>query len=128
MTLCCELTVSVEFLMKSGKVINVSQTESIEYDGDGKEYSMLCKEHDAEIGFDRDSDENRYDKMLMELVGKNLKDAIREKINKIIDTYRTSIFYNTKTVIELFGWIFNANDISGMHIVGYNTRVSKREE
>lgn len=114
------LTVSIDVLMKSGKIINIrTKNKILDLDTEGKEYEALCDRYISEIGYYRNDSKECFDKDLLALLSEKSKTCMKEGIDRVLDTYKKYTLGGAVGSIELLGWIFDMREISGIHVIEY---------
>lgn len=122
------ISVSIDVLHKTGKVISIrEESKTVELDTDSDKYRNLCDRYESKIGYLREDDEMQFDKDMLTLLTDKAKETLKEGVDKVIDTFRESSVGGYAGCIELFGWIFNLKDISGIRVIGYQVKMSKKE-
>ena len=129
MKLKSSICVDIDILHKTGKVISISGKENhIDMDMESEEYKDLCRQYESQIGYLRTDDVDKFDKDLLLLLTEKAKETLKERVDTVIDVYRKVTVNGYLGCIELFGWILDARDISGINIKRYFVNVSKKED
>lgn len=111
---------------KSGEKLVVDNVVSKEYNEDSPEYEELCELWRNTIGFDREVDEDSFDKQLLTLIAEQAKQTLKISVEKIVKTFKCVwIDSRTKSFVEFGGYLLNPKDFSAIQISEIKTDISK---
>ena len=121
----CKLT-GIFVQRKSGAKLVVDNAIKQEYNEDSPEYKELCNTWRNTIGFDRESDKDNFDKMLLMLIAEQAKQELGERVDKIVSTFKLVWLHpNTPAHVEFGGYLLNPKDFSAIRISEIKTDISK---
>ena len=121
----CKLT-GIFVQRKSGVKLVVDNSIKQEYNEDSPEYKELCNTWRNTIGFDRDENEDRFDRQLLMLLSEQAKQELGERVDKIVSTFKL-VWLHPKTPahVEFGGYLLNPKDFSAIRISEIKTDISK---
>lgn len=127
MTLKCEITLSASFVHKqSGQILNIDKVIIQEYDEYSEEYKQLCKEFELESGVKRDTNKDKFDRMLLERLVELSKESCKETINNLSTIFKQHCKANADGYVEFGGWILKLQDYSAVLFRDLKVNISKR--
>jgi hypothetical protein len=104
------------FHRETMKELNIDKTISIEFDEYSEEYKELCATWKNVIGFERESDKDKFDKALMILMNEETKTQQKNIINNIEDVIRKVYKDGASGYVEFGGYIINPADFCAIRI------------
>lgn len=128
MKLVAKIESEIELMHISGKQVVLSENITKEFDEFSEEYKTLCDEYKSLAGFEREENEDEFDKKLLMILIAEIKlekqkalDRILEVVNKI---YQSPQKYDG--VVQILGATIRVKDFSYFRIKKFDTRVYKR--
>ena len=100
-----------------------------EYNEDSEEYLNLCREHENDIGFPREENKEKFDKLFSEWLCSKVKEEWDNRISDITEVMRKTFLdgYNNNITgcIDLCGYLLNPKDFCAFRVDRFNIRASK---
>lgn len=126
MKVCCKVTMSADFWMKTGAHIPVDDVVEYQYDEDSKEYEEVCKAYQSKIGFDREDDVKAFDKEVLQYLGKDTGYKMQEKVQSVVSAFKESAGRESVSGYVSFGsLIVKIKDVSAIKIKDFDVKLYK---
>ena len=102
MTLDVSVSFDVKLYQKEtlNKFVIKKEIEAI-YSEESEEYKSLVEDYKSEIGFDREEDADKFDKMLLTILQEQIKVELRNSINQISKVFKDTKLHNKNGVAEI---------------------------
>lgn len=127
MKLKCCVKIDFCFYLRCGKEIPVNLEIKKEYDENSEEYQNLCREKREAIGFDREEDKDEYDRLMLENMSKDVKEAAKNRIDEIIEAYKKVVVTGKMNGYACVGThIINLSDVSAIQAEDFSVNISKK--
>lgn len=75
-----------------------------------EEYKSLCEMYSSEVGFERSSDPDRYDKIICECIAEYIKNDKMKAITLINETTKDVFLKGSPGYISFAGYVINPKD------------------
>lgn len=126
MILKLEIILSASFVHRqSGQMLNIDKVIKQEFDEYSEEYKQICKEFELESGMKRDSDRDKFDRMLLGNLIELSKESCKEKVNDLSMIFKQHCKSNATGYIEFGGWIIKLQDYSAVIFRDLKVNISK---
>lgn len=96
------------------------------YNEDSEEYLSLCRKLENDIGFPREEDRERFDKLLCERTCKEIKSEWNGRLEEITGVMKKSFLdANTTGCITIGGYILNPKDFCAVGVNAFEIKINK---
>lgn len=109
--------------MKELKIDNVVEQC---YHEESQEYKDLCEEYKEIIGFDRESDKDKFDKELMKKLARDALKVQKETIESIENVVRDCFYQGTTAYISFGGYMINPKEFCAIRVEEFGVQISKK--
>lgn len=106
--------------------IDINNIIEKEIDDNSEEYQEICEELKSQIGFEREVNEDDFDKHVLSILSETAKKDCEEKIEKIMSAFQKSILNNAKAYAEFGGCMINLSDFCMIMIKKFVVNISKK--
>ena len=96
------------------------------YDEESQEYKDLCEKYEEIIGFERDSDKDRFDKELMKELASTAIKVQKETIEQIEDVVKNCFYQGTTAYISFGGYMINPKEFCAICVETFDVQISKK--
>lgn len=109
--------------MKELKIDNVVEQC---YHEESQKYKDLCEEYKEIIGFDRESDKDKFDKELMKELARDALKVQKETIESIENAVKDCFYQGTTAYISFGGYMINPKEFCAIRVETFDVQISKK--
>lgn len=130
MKITIDINVRVTFYHKQTmKDLVIDKRIAQEYNEDSEEYLSLCREHENDIGFPREEDKEKFDKLFSVMLCNRVREEWENRLSTITEVMRKAFLDgykdNVTGCIELCGYLLNPKDFCAFSVDRFNIRANK---
>ena len=111
------------------KELVIDNRISQRYNEDSEEYLSLCREYENDIGFPREEDKEKFDKLFSAMLCDRAREEWENRLSTITEVMRKAFLDgykdNVTGCIELCGYLLNPKDFCAVSVDRFNIRANK---
>lgn len=111
------------------KELVIDNRISQKYNEDSEEYLSLCREYENDIGFPREGDKEKFDRLFSAMLCDRAREEWENRLNIITEVMRKAFLDgykdNVTGCIELCGYLLNPKDFCAVSVDRFNIRANK---
>lgn len=108
------------------KEMHIDQSIEKCYNEESEEYQSLCEEYRNVVGFEREENEDEFDKQLMLILAEKAKDSHKETVRAIEETVKNCYYRGTTAYILFGGYMINPKDFCAIRMDGLDIQINKK--
>lgn len=105
--------------------LKIERTITQDYDEKSESYKKLCEAYKEDIGFEREKDEDTYDKKMLEIFAEECKKNESETIKNIESAFKRVCRDKTTGVLSYAGYLIRMQDFCVLRIDEFKTNIKK---
>lgn len=109
--------------MKEMKINNVIEQS---LDEDSAEFSEMCATYEDVTGFERESNKEEFDKLLVEELIERAKEEQKARVELIENTVRNCYYQGTTAYVTFGGYMINPKEFCAIRVDGFDIQVNKQ--
>lgn len=107
------------------KELKIDKVIKQEYNEESKEYKQMCEDYTEIVGFNREENEDKFDKILLNELVEQAKNVEQETIETIEEVVKNCYYKGATAFITFGGYFINPKDFCAIRLNGFNVEVYK---